>query len=405
MPEVALIGVGPEGPASLLTPARERIATAEVLAGGDRLLALFPEAPGERLQIGAGFREMLEEIASLCSERSAVVLASGDPLFFGIGRALVDRLGRERVAVFPQVSAVQLAFARVGESWEDARIRSVHGRPLEGLAARLRPSLKAAVLTDPRNTPAQVAAALLADGQQGWRASVCEALGTPEERVVEADLEALAGREFHPLNVLLLRREAAPAPSAFGVPDEEFDCRRPGRGLMTKREVRAVALAWLRLRPDSVVWDVGAGSGSVGIEAALLAPEGMVFAVERDAESVGRIRENASRHGVPFVRALAGEAPEALAALPDPDAVFIGGSGGHLEDILAVCCRRLRLGGRIVVGAATLETLTGARAAFPTDWTVEITQVSAARSVPVGGLTRLEGMNPVFLVCARRSGE
>ncbi len=397
MPEVALIGVGHTGKSGLWPGAVEHILTADVLVGGERLLSLFPDAPGERWVLNAKLDETLNRVAAESNRRKIAVLASGDPLFFGIGRKLLANLGQERVIVFPQISSMQYAFSKIGESWEDARMTSAHGRPLTRLAAQLRRASKAMVLTDPRNTPSAVAAALLEDGQADWQGWVCEALGYPEESFTFAPITDLKEKSFHLLNLLILLRPSLPERPEFGLPDEEFDCRRLARGLITKSEVRAVALARLRLRNDSVFWDVGAGSGAISIEAALLAPEGEIFAIERNSESVAHIRANIARHRVPFVRVVEGYAPDALTDLPDPDRIFIGGSDGKLKDILSLCSRRLRKGGRIVVSAATLETLSIARESFPESWNLDVVMVQAARGIPVGRFTRFQSVNPIFL--------
>ncbi len=405
---VTVVGIGDDGCAGLSARAANAIARARVLAGGERHLAFFPQFRGERVVLDRNLSTALDRIAALADEEPVCMLASGDPLFFGIGTRVLERVGAEHVEFIPQPSSVQWAFARAGLSWHDAAFLSLHGRTRGGLVARLRGHAKVACLTDHHNTPAALARHLLDHGEPGWQAWVCERLGGPGERVRRFALEALAGCEdVDPLNVLLLvRGDPAwrPPPAVPFLADDAFEQRSPRRGLITKREVRLLSLAALGLRRDSVVWDVGAGSGSVGIEAALVASEGRVYAIERDPDSVANCRRNARAHGADNLDVIAGTAPAALADLEPPDAVFVGGSGGHLAAVIAACTAPLRPGGRLVVNAVTLETLEEARrACADAGLATEITLVSVARGVPLAGRTRLDPLTPVYVIAATRA--
>jgi len=206
-------------------------------------------------------------------------------------------------------------------------------------------------------------------------------------------------KEFSPLNLLLLLREREPA-RAFGIPEEEFAHRR---GLITKQEIRAIALSKLRLFEGSTLWDIGAGSGSVSIEASFLARRGKVFAIEREPEQIKLLKENVRKFEAWNVEVIRAEAPEGLGELPDPDAVFIGGSGGRMEEILDIVCRRLKSGGRIVANAATLESVNAAVDGLKKrGFEVEIALVNVARSKAVADLTRLQALNPVFVITGFR---
>lgn len=403
---VTVVGVGDDGCLGLSARAAGAVAGARVLAGGARHLAFFPQFEGERIALDRGLDAAVARVAEAAAELPVCVLASGDPLFFGIGARVVAAVGAEHVEVLPQPSSVQWAFARAGLPWHDALLLSLHGRGLAGLAVRLRHAAKAALLTDAERSPAAIARHLADHGERGLRAVLCERLCHAEERVRHLSLEALAATEdVDPLNVLLLVREDPawrPPPLLPDLPDEAFEQRG---GLITKREVRLAALAALRLSRDAVVWDVGAGSGSVGISAALLAGEGRVHAVERDPASAERCRRNARAHGADNLAVLAGAAPEALAGLEPPDAVFVGGSGGRLGEIVALAAARLRPGGRIVVSAATLETLEEARRALAAAGLApEVSLHAPSRGVPLAGRLRLAPQNPVFLVAAGREG-
>jgi precorrin-6Y C5,15-methyltransferase (decarboxylating) len=407
---IHVVGVGREGAEGLTPRALAVVRAAEVLAGGQRLLDCFPDVPAERVKIGARVDDALGAVAARRAERRVVVLATGDPGYFGITRALRRHVPAEDLEIIPNVSALQWAFAHAREPWDDATFLTVHGRPLKGLVDAVRGRGKVCLFTDDTNTPAAIARALLEAGLRGHRAVLCEDLGGPAERVRHLTLDALAGVDAHPLNTLiLLGPEAPPAaagPVAWspGLPEEAFDQRKPKLGLITKREVRVLSLARLGLRPDSVVWDIGAGSGSVSIEAARLAPRGRVFAVEKNAEDAEIVRGNVARFGVPHVAVVHARAPEGLDALPDPDAVFVGGSGGALAEVLAIAAKRLRPGGRIVVNPITLETLHEAVESYrELGLPHEAILVSIARSKPLLEMMSFEALNPVYVVTAWRA--
>jgi precorrin-6B C5,15-methyltransferase / cobalt-precorrin-6B C5,C15-methyltransferase len=392
---VIVIGLGDDGCASLSSRAASAVARAQVLVGGERQLEFFPQFKGERVVLKAGIDAALERVAVLANEHTVCVLASGDPLFFGIGARVAKAVGGEHVEFF----------AHTGIAWDDAALLSLHGRPVEGFCAQLRSVRKVAVLTDGENSPPRLAARLLEHGVRGWEAWVCERLSGPKQRVRRFSLSELAEvRDVDPLNVLLLRRtdEAWRAPPAIPyLAEQEFAKRMPKLGLITKREVRLLSLAALQIRPDSVVWDIGAGSGSVAVEAAMLAPRGKVFAIEVDPEGVAICAENVREHGVDNVRVIAGRAPEALLGLEAPDAVFVGGSKGSMGPIVDAALSALKPGGRLVINAITLEnvaeayTALKARGAEP-----EVTLVQISRGAPLAHYQRYEALNPIHILAA-----
>lgn len=403
---VYIIGVGAGGPATLPPEMLQLINGAEVVFGGDRLLRMFSPLAGQKVAIGNNLAEIADSIRRNLGRQRMVVLASGDPNFYGIARALTRELGKEAVEIIPNVSAMQLAFARIKESWDDAVLTSVHSRPIEDIVDVVRSHRKVGILTDDEHSPGEIARALQEHGVENCRAYVCQDLGTASESVVATDLYSLREKEFSALNVLILVREPgeAQAQQLLGIPDEKFNRWR--EGLITKLEVRAVSLAKMGLTRDSIVWDIGAGSGAVAIEASLLAERGTIFAIEQSARAVATIKENIQRFSRPNIRVIQTSAPERLEGLPDPDVVFIGGSGGRMAEILSVAGARLRPGGRIVVNVVTLETLHAAASALRGNgFTVEMTLVNAARSRDISELTRLEALNPVFILAARRHTE
>ncbi|SFJ22085.1 precorrin-6y C5,15-methyltransferase (decarboxylating) subunit CbiE [Thermoflavimicrobium dichotomicum] len=404
---IKIIGVGDDGQNNLFPRYIEWIKEADVLVGGERLLSFFPQFSGQRIVIKGGLKPVLEQIAKEAQTKKVVVLASGDPLFYGIAALVVRKLGKERVEVHPHLSSIQLAFARMGESWQQAQIESVHGRPIQGLAQRIDGKEKVVLLTDEVNTPGAVAQYLLQFGMTEYQAFVAENLGSTEERCTWWELDELVDAIFSPLNVVILKRKSGVVfPSwSLGIPDEEFAQRKPEKGLITKKEVRVVSLAEMKLRANSIVWDIGAGSGSVSVEATKLAPYGQVFAVEKNEQDLANIHSNRMKFRTDFT-VIHAKAPQGLDELPDPDAVFIGGSGGELRELLAVCCARLKEGGRIVVNAATFETLTTTQKALQEEgFVVRTTLLQVARSKPILNLTRLEGLNPVYVVVGERKQE
>lgn len=406
---VTLIGIGDDGCRSLTSRAIGAITGAQVLVGGSRHLAFFPEFEGERILLEGGLSKALDAVARLAEENTIAVLASGDPLFFGVGSLVLKKVGAEHVDVIPQPSSVQLAFARVGLKWDDAQFFSVHGRPLAGLANRLRNCSKAAILTDATNNPRAIAEHLLRYQRDEFLAWVCENLGGPGERVRSYTLAQLAEeQDTEALNVLLLSRAESPtlaqaAPVIPFLPEEAFAKRMPKKGLITKQEVRLLSLAKLGLRRDSVVWDIGAGSGSVAIEAALLAPEGRVYAIEVDPEGVSICRENAVQHGTDNVTVIAGRAPEALSDLETPNAVFVGGSKGSMAEIVRVVAACLRPGGRLVINAITLENVAETYAALKAaKLPVDVTLLQISRAVPLARYLRFEALNPIHVYAAHK---
>lgn len=399
---VTVIGIGDDGCASLTSRAASAISRAQVLVGGERHLAFFPQFEGERIVLKGSIATALDHVAERANEHQVCVLASGDPLFFGVGSLICRRIGGEHVEIIPAPSSVQWAFARAGIAWDDADFVSVHGRSLDGFVSRLRRSAKIAVLTDGESSPPRLAMRLIEHGDTSFTAWVCERLAGPDERVRRFTLPELAeARDIDPLNVLLLVREEgfrAP-PSIPFLHEEAFAKRMPKNGLITKREVRLLSLATLAIRPDAVVWDIGAGSGSVSVEAAMLAPRGRVFAIEVDPEGVSICRDNARSHGVDNVHVIEGRAPEALVGLPAPDAVFVGGSKGSMDPILQASLDALRPGGRLVVNAVTMENVAEAYAAFRTrGLDPEVTLVQIARGVPLARYQRYEALNPIHVL-------
>jgi precorrin-6Y C5,15-methyltransferase (decarboxylating) len=401
MHKILVVGITGKGRAALDEALQARIAAADLLCGGARLLAEWPDCAGEKLVISTNVASVIERLRARGDAR-AVVLSTGDPSLYGIGGALARCLPADELEIVPGVSSVQLAFARVGLPWDDAVIASAHGRPLAEALGWARRAAKLAILTDETNTPAAIAAALLARGIADCRAVVAERLELPGERVTDARLADLPGRAFASPNILLLLRDADWRPEPMGLPRGD-DAYAHRRGLITKRDVRALSLIRLALAPTDTAWDIGAGSGAMSIEMAEQAWRGRVYAVERDPECLDFVRANCDRYGADNVTVVAGAAPAALSELPPPDAVFVGGSGGALPEILRHVAAVARPGCRLVLNLATLEHLAQAQATLvELGWPPAIVQVNLAYAEPIAGLTRLAPANPVFIVSAAR---
>lgn len=410
-PLVALLGLG-VNPCNLAPEAMRWLDRAEILVGGKRHLADFAKHPADKIQLQAPLEQTLETIQKISTERRTLVLASGDPLFFGIGRRLVELLGRERLHVLPNISAVQHLFARLAEPWEDAVVVSLHGRG--GTSADSGSWLrvvcehaKVAIYTDPHNTPGKIAELLLAAGLSECTLAVGEDLGTPAEKIGFFTLEEAQARVFSPLNVVVVLRPAdshvasdQKSSAVFGIADDAFQHQA---GLITKMEVRAVALANLQLKPDLVLWDLGAGSGSVSIEAARIVRLKRAYAVEKDAARYQDLRQNAARLAPGAIVAINEDSLHVLERLPDPDRVFIGGSGSNLLPILRHCAERLQEAGRIVQTIVTLDTLQAVLSFWRDQpFVVTVTQLQVNRSSPILATVRLQALNPVFIVAAWR---
>ncbi|HEX4866810.1 MAG TPA: precorrin-6y C5,15-methyltransferase (decarboxylating) subunit CbiE [Acidimicrobiales bacterium] len=373
------------------TAAHLAVATADVLVGSVRHLAHTTRAPkAERLELTSPLPVLFDSIDEhRCQGRRVCLLASGDPGFFGITRSLADHLGPTAVRVHPAPSSVALAFATQGWSWDDAIVASAHGRALAPAIAAVASAPKAAVLTDPTNPPEAVGSALLRHGPER-EVVVVSRIGERDESVHHTDLAGLAAGHFDPMSVVLLRdrsRAVAAEPTSRRGRSEDAFAHRDG--MITKAEVRAVALGKLALRHTGVLWDVGAGSGSVGIEAAALAPRLQVFSIEREVHDAERIVANAAAHHA-SITVVTGNAPDALADLPDPDRVFIGGGG---IDVLDECLRRLAPHGVVVATYVLLDRALAAHARLG-----NMIQVRVDRCVPLGALgVRMEPLNPVFV--------
>jgi precorrin-6Y C5,15-methyltransferase (decarboxylating) len=391
--KVTVVGIGADGWAGLAEPGREALRAAEVVLGGPRQLALVAgHTDGDARAWPSPMVPALPELFERLRGHRVCALASGDPMFHGLGTTLARVLGPDAVEVLPHPSSVSLACARLGWGAETVEVVSAVARPIAAVRRALGPGARVLVLSEGAGTPAELAALLTADGWGDSALTVFEQLGGPTERRFDGIARDWSHAPGDPLNVVALC--CAPGPGTAltpGLPDDAYD----HDGQLTKREIRAVTLALLGPRRGELLWDVGAGNGSIALEWLRAHPTCRAVAVEPDPARAARIAANADALGVPGVRVVQDRAPAALAGLPTPDAVFVGG-GVTADGVLPRCWEALPAGGRLVANAVTVESegvLATARARFGG----ELTRLSVARAAPVGRFTGWRPAMPVTI--------
>jgi precorrin-6Y C5,15-methyltransferase (decarboxylating) len=409
--KVPIVGVGPDGLAGLTSRSRDLLSAAEVVFGSDAALRLLPELNAERVRIGTDLPDVVAKLKSLLGVKPVAVVAVGDPLFYGTARYLCDKIGPDNFDVVPHVSSMQLAFARIKQTWEEAYLTDLSARPLDAVVDKIRTAETVGLFTSDEYPPNRVARELLARGIDYFRGFVCENLGGKDERITQAELIEIRDMRFDPLNVLILRRkpnvpdkpQAGSKLRRFGNPDDVFAQSRPKTGLITQAEVRAVALAQMDLHSGDVAWDVGAGSGSVAIEMAQLVAPGLVYAIEQDAADFHLIQANLETFGVANVKPVFGTAPAVFDGLPPPDAIFVGGNGGEVSRLLEASYAALRPGGRLVSNVGTLEMISATYAVLKRlAPAVDVLLMNLSRGVEQLESLRFEAVNPTVLLRVRK---
>ena len=422
--QCSLIGILDDGWNGLSGIAQQRILAADRVIGAGRTLELVRT----HLPIGSILMDMdaaLIQVPGWVAEACAagervVLLATGDPLCHGLATWLTGKLGGQDFDILPAMSTLQVAFARFRLPWQDIKIASCHGvdagewrigaTPDHGLYDVMRAIAlhqRVALFTGPQNTPARLARALIASGYEDAKLSVACRLLLPDEQLFPGlSVAEAADMSFPEPNVMVVERQPDVQQAAFGDDDAEYIQRTPEKGLITKQEARVLALAKLRLAASAVVWDIGAGSGSVGLEAARLAPQGHVWAIEKNVKDAANARANAHRLRVSNYSLYEGKAPEFLKTWPDPDAVFIGGSSGELAGLIRLILARLKPGGRLVMNFVTLENLATATSELSSSGAAwDVVQLQAARSQPILDMHRMAALNPVWIVTASKENE
>ena len=391
-PWLSLIGLGEDGVSGLSPAAAARLSQADLIVGGERHLAFIGSMRGERLTWPSPLQQAFPAILARRG-RGVVVLASGDPFFFGVGSLLSELVEPHEFESFPQASAFSLAASRLGWGLQDCALVSLHGRALERIVPHLQPGARVLALSWDGQTPARLAALLRERGLGASRLTVCEAMGGSRERLRFALAASFDIAEVDPLNTIALEVAGIAGlripPRAAGLPDDWFE----NDGQITKREMRALTISALGPRPRQTLWDIGAGSGSLSIEWLLADVSMQAVAIERDAARCARIARNAAGLGVPHLRIVEGGAPEALHGLPRPDAVFVGG-GLTQPGVIEAGWAALRSGGRMVVNAVTLESQS-ALTEISRRLGGTLLQAQFARAEPVG---RFRGFRPAMPV-------
>ena len=407
MNPVSIIGIGMT-PEDLTAKHLKIIDTADILVGGKRLLNLFKESRARKKVIGKDINGVVNFVRQEMKKQKIVVLASGDPLFFGIGRRMVDAIGANNTLIYPNISSVSAAFARIKEPWDDVCVISLHGRKIDRrLFQALEENNKIAVFTDPKNNPARLAAHLLKNQFLNYKICVLEALGSVSEEVNWYSLVEAAKMKFRDPNMVVLKRSPIGTQDRqrlfLGAPDNWYDHHK---GLITKSEIRAITLSKLRLATDHILWDLGAGSGSVAAEAALLIKKGKIFAVEKNSERVAQIKNNKKRFGIGNLKAIQAELPRGLEELPRPDRIFIGGGGKQLKSIITAAAQYLKPRGVMVINTVLIPNVETARATLEKlDFETEVIQAQINRSRQMPWAARLEAQNPVWIITGMRKSE
>lgn len=392
---VTLIGMGSGQPENLTLQGLAALRQADLILGVRRLLAVLPAGCTENR--AAAYRpDEVAELLQTSGAENAVLVYSGDTGFYSGASSMMEKLEAlgVRARVLPGLSSIQLLAAALGRPWQGWNLVSAHGRTCDPVAECMqgRPTF---FLTGGSEDPATLCAQLAAEGFGDVQAVVGQCLGTPEEKIFRGSVKELAAGRFNSLSVLLVEAAEVLLRRAPGLPDEAFE---RGDVPMTKQEVRAAVLAKLAVRPEDILWDVGAGTGSVSVELALAAPRGRVYAVECRPEGCALIKANREKFRTRNLVLVEGLAPDALSDLPAPDAVFIGGSKGSLAAIVDAALDK-NPDARICVSAIALETLSAAVAALTAKGrTVQVSQIAVSRAKAVGGLHLMMAQNPIYLI-------
>ncbi len=380
-------------------PPYELIRDADIVFGGERFISEVREK--EKFPIKGDISLVLERIRRNLEDGKVVaVLSDGDPLFFGIGKRIVEEFGKENVEVFPNITVLQLACSRICLPWEKIKVVSLHGkRDIFPLLSLMMKSDIIGVYTDRKNSPKKIAYELLKRSIEEFSMIVFEDLGTERERIREFEIKDAVEEEFSELSFVILKRKKRPEiPLKIGTEDDLY---LHERGLITKKEIRVVSLSMLSLEKRSIVWDIGAGSGSVGIECATISDEGRIYCVEKDYRRYLMIKENIRRMGAYIVEAVWGEAPYCLKDLPPADRIFLG--GGISEGLLESLSEFLKKEGIIVMNITLIENLMKAISFFKKKgWNYDLVQISVSRSKNIKEKTYLSSLNPVFILRAEK---
>ncbi len=411
--KINVVGIGLEGKKSLTTSVLSIVNNANVLVGGDRHLNYFPEHQGIKLKIN-NLTEVIKTIKKyLQQEKNIVILATGDPLFFGIGRLLTTEFSSDKLEFYPHLSSVQLAFNKLQIPWQLAKIVSIHGRDINCLLSEWKKGVEVmAILTDTQNNPLvvwqlyqQLKLPIIYDF---W---LCENLGDTTEKTTKiTDEKDIDINNLSSLNLLVLKQKKDSNSSLFdlaklplvGIDDNLFYTFEDRPGLITKREIRLLILGELELNSNQVVWDIGAGTGSVSIEIARISQNSQIYAIEKTTVGTKLITQNCQRFQVNNIEVINDYAEKMINQLPNVDRVFIGGSNGQIVTLLDIIETKINYQGKVVIALATLENLAIASQWFKDKkWQYNIMNVQINKSISIGNMTRFNPINPVNIIIAK----
>lgn len=415
-----IIGILEDGVQSLSQQAIDYLKTADLLIGSPRFMDAIQgllkdevktlDFSGKLMQVPNWVQTALEQ------NQQVVVLATGDPLCHGIGSFLVKKLGIETCHILPNITMFQVAFSRLGLAWQDVKISSIHGKDtglwsknaafdhgMRDLLYDCQTNDIIACYTSPDNSPTRIAQMLSCENMQDqFEMLIASRLTTDDEQLTAWLAIDEVITQPNPNLVILKRIKPIKNNILFGVADADYMQRKPDKGLITKQEVRAVSLAKLQLKHNSIVWDIGAGSGSIGLEAAHLCPKGRVYAIEKNTADFEIVLQNLAKSSLSNYHVEQGKAPDGLDAWENPDAIFIGGSGGNLSSLIELCLSRLNIGGTLVMNFVTIENLNVAIETLKQFKKLEwhFIQMQISRSKPILNMQRLQAENPVFIISA-----
>jgi precorrin-6Y C5,15-methyltransferase (decarboxylating) len=421
MNKINVIGIGFR---PLDNRAKKCLLSSDDVLANSRLLDVFKnydeyENVKDRIIVHGSVYEMLDYIGDNYKQKKIALLAAGDPMFFGIGRLAIERFGQDAVEVYPDLSSMQVAFSRVRETSNNALLMSLHGGPnpekrrkmeyeISEVPGLLKRHGKIGILTDKVNSPEKIAETIfrqsaISDQLSAVKMYVCEKLGYDDEKMTSGTPEEISKKTFEHPNIVIIKSGEVKKETSdllFGLKEEEIG---HSKGLITKDEVRAVTIHKLRLPREGVFWDVGAGSGSVSIEAARLYPGLNVISIEKNLEQINYINENKEKFGIVNLKAVEGLAPDGLHDLPVPDRVFIGGSAGKLDAIVKFAADRMN-SGIIVINAVTIETFNDAvKNLEKNNFKVRISEVSISRSKMIKDKRHMRALNPIFVITGEKS--
>ncbi|MCX7711629.1 MAG: precorrin-6y C5,15-methyltransferase (decarboxylating) subunit CbiE [Clostridia bacterium] len=409
MKKLYIVGIGPGAEGYILPEAKRSIEESDVLIGGKRNLEIFKELNKEKIWIGNNLEEICQYILGNLETKSIAVVVTGDPGLYSILGFLKERLTGVPFEVIPGVSSLQYLCCKKKTNWNDLYITSLHGREQADFIDIIKSHPKVAVFTGGEAKPGKVCKKLIENGICDVQIAVGENLSYGNERIVSGPAEEIGQMDFEDLSIMLIEHGSIPVKTSgtweyknSSISDELFT---RGNVPMTKEEVRAVSISKLRLKENCIVFDIGAGTGSVAVECALRCAKGKVYAVEKNREAIELIHENSIRFGSINLEVVEGEAPVVLTGLPEPDRVFIGGSSGNMESILE-WVKSLSKAVRVVINAVTPESVYEALKGLEENnfLDIELVNISVSRGKKLGGKHLMQALNPVYIISAEKRG-